>query len=231
MSESTVTLAQAVTVEAIITQARSTGLTSLFTQAEPATKRAVRKALTESIKEALRGKKFEEAGELSDLDEVFEAVKINKTAESPKIDFTQVLADKINSYKVAAIMLAEFGAVLPGVSEIDAERLATLTSGEASVEAVLAGISLAESVKISATVRSTERTDLAAHLAEVIADVEPGTFLKISEVAKVRTAAAPNGLPSQGALAARLFAEGGCTLDGVEPVEATSSTPKGLRVL
>lgn len=228
MTESTATVATA-TLTSIFESAVNGDLAP-FATADAATKRAVRAEVERSIKDALRTKEYEVAGDLQDTLDALLAAKITK-GESAPVDYTQALADKINSFQVATLMLATFGA--PDGSAVDMERLLTLIDEEpASLDATLAGIALAESVKITRTVRSESRVDLAAHVAEVISAHESGTFLKISEVAKVSTEAAPNGLPSQGALAARLFpTSGDCTLAGVEPVPATSTSPKGLRVL
>ena len=227
MTESTATAT--VSDLTVIFESAVNGDLAPFATADGPTKRAVKINVEKSIKDALRAKEYEVAGDLQDVLDAMIDFKITKA--STEVDVTALLADKINSFQVATLMLATFGA--PDGSEVDMERLLVLIDEEpASESAVLAGIALAESVKITRTARSESRVDLAAHVAEVISAHESGTFLKISEVAKVSTEAAPNGLPSQGALAARLFpTSGDCTLAGVEPVAATSTSPKGLRVL
>lgn len=219
MSQSTVTLA---TVTSIFESAVNGDL-SAYTSAEQGTKSKVRAQVEKSIKEALRAKEFETAGDLQDVLDSLVSAKISK--ESAKIDFAQVIADKIANLRLAADML-ESGAIVP--EGIEPESVVDLAT---KITAALADKEAATKIASAKITKSSDRVDIEAHVAEVIADVESGTFLKISEVAKVRTEAAPEGLPSQGALAARLFAKGGCTLDGVEPVEATATAPKGLRVL
>lgn len=74
------------------------------------------------------------------------------------------------------------------------------------------------------------RRDTAVHIEQVFADLEPGTFLKVSEIAKAKSAEYGDDEPSQGAISARLFpSSGNCTVPGVEPVEKTDDNPRGAR--
>lgn len=204
------------------------GTSESYANAEPKIKSAVRSAIEKMIKDALRTRDFADAATAQDALDLAVASKITKTAES--VDYTALLADKIHSFQVAASLLADLGS--PEGTEVDMDRLATLLADRPSSSATLAGITLAESVRLSRT-RSESRVDLQAHVTQALAilDRPSGTFLKISEIAKVHTEAAPEGLPSQGALAARLFPSSGtCTLTGVVPADATATAPKGLLV-
>lgn len=209
-------------VASIVADAQSGDVTS-YQSADQGTKAKVRSAIEKMIKDALRAKEFSAAGDLQDVLDAIVAAKITK--ESAPVDYAQVIADKIATLRLAADML-EQSMIVPEGIESDA-----VTDLESKIDAGLADRDQATKIASAKITKSTDRVDLAAHVAEVIAGYESGTFLKISEVAKQSTEAAPSGLPSQGALAARLFAAGGCTLDGVEPVEASATAPKGLRVL
>jgi hypothetical protein len=74
------------------------------------------------------------------------------------------------------------------------------------------------------------RKDIGKHIREAFADVEPGTFRTMAEIAKFKSTEYPDSPPSQGAISARLFPRTGtCTVEGVEPVDKTSDHPKGAR--
>jgi hypothetical protein len=63
-----------------------------------------------------------------------------------------------------------------------------------------------------------ERRDVGQHILSAFADVEPGTFLKVSEIRKHKSEEYGNDSPSAGAISARLFPKSGnCTVEGIEP--------------
>ena len=75
-------------------------------------------------------------------------------------------------------------------------------------------------------VRRASRRDLGA----AIADVVTGDFMTVAAIRRAITEATEGDyVPSDGAIAARLFAEGGCTVPGVVAVEATTEAPRGAR--
>lgn len=231
MSESTVTKSTVTVADlTVIFTALTEGDTAPYASAEQGTKSKVRAMIEKSIKEALREKAFEVAGDLQDTLDLATSTKITK--ESAKVDLAEVIAQRVLDLRLAADLIEE-GTTLPEGADDGSDDLfdrvqSILDSGEKSGSREVAA-------KIASTkiTKSGDRTDLQAHVTQalVILGAESGDWFKISAVANVRTAAAPEGLPSQGALSARLFADGGCTLVGVEPTEATSTAPKGLRVL
>lgn len=73
------------------------------------------------------------------------------------------------------------------------------------------------------------RRDIAKHIQSAFADVEPGGFLTIAEIANHKSEEYGDDSPSQGAISARIFPQSGkCTVPGVEQVTAEDS-PKKVR--
>ena len=89
--------------------------------------------------------------------------------------------------------------------------------------------------------KSSERVDIGAHIASVIEGAESGTFFSVRKIASTSTESAPNGCPSDGAVAMRLFPQKGeSTLIGTLPIKpalpgdsynGTTAPVKGLFVL
>lgn len=229
MSESTVTLPTvALPTVADIAADLLSGVSESYSSAEQGIKSKVRSTLDKIVKDSLRSRAFDEATAAQDALDL--ATSTSKIKAAKEIDYSALLADRVEALLGAAAAIMA-GHLPEGIDE-DMIDWDVVNEAARKVERDVwePTESMIKVAKAKIT-KSTDRVDIEAHVAEVIADVEPGTFLKISEVARVRTEAAPEGLPSQGALAARLFAKGGCTLDGVEPVEASATAPKGLRVL
>lgn len=78
---------------------------------------------------------------------------------------------------------------------------------------------------------SGPRADIAKHVAEVFANLDSGTELKVSEVAKVKTAEYPQGTASQGAISARARFDdpSKSTLQGIISVPKDDNGPNRLR--
>lgn len=76
------------------------------------------------------------------------------------------------------------------------------------------------------------RGDIAKHIQAAFAEQASGTFLKVSEIAKFKSAEYPEGNASQGAISVRLFPKtGSCTVEGVIPVDkgTDGATAKGAK--
>lgn len=74
------------------------------------------------------------------------------------------------------------------------------------------------------------RRDIGKHIAAAFADVEPGGFLSVAEIAKHKSEEYGDDTPSQGAVSARLFPSSGkCSVEGIEPVPAANGKPRGAR--
>lgn len=79
--------------------------------------------------------------------------------------------------------------------------------------------------------KSDVRVDIGAHIAKVIEGAATGTFFSVRHIARTSTDVAPNGCPSDGAVAMRLFPQkGDCTLIGTLPIKPVTTPVKGLIV-
>jgi hypothetical protein len=79
--------------------------------------------------------------------------------------------------------------------------------------------------------KSDVRVDIGAHIAKVIEGAEIGTFFSVRRIASTSTEIAPNGCPSDGAVAMRLFPQKGqCTLIGTLPIKPVTTPVRGLIV-
>lgn len=88
-----------------------------------------------------------------------------------------------------------------------------------------------EALSTQKVTKSTERVDIGAHIASVIEGAQPGTFFSVRTIASTSTESAPNGCPSDGAVAMRLFPQKGqCTLIGTLPIKPVTEPVKGLIV-
>lgn len=75
-----------------------------------------------------------------------------------------------------------------------------------------------------------ERHDIAKHVAEAFADKPVGEVLTVAQIVSFNSTEYGDDHPSPGAVSARLFPKSGtCTFEGIEPVEATATAPKGAR--
>lgn len=63
------------------------------------------------------------------------------------------------------------------------------------------------------------KRSIAKHIEEAFAGKAPGTWLSIADISKFESTEYGTDKPSQGALAARIYAPGGCTIDGIRPQE------------
>lgn len=152
------------------------------------------------------------------------SLSANLTAKSPTvaapIDWSQVAADRIATLRLAADLI-ESGVVDPiGFPE---GWVSSNESGDGiDLPEGVADRDLADKLASAKLTKSSDRSDIGAAIGSAFADVESGTFLTVAQIANKA------GLPSQGAVAARLFPKSGtCTVTGVVPTEATATSPKG----
>lgn len=153
-----------------------------------------------------------------------------KQAVAP--DYVTLAAERLVTLRHAIEALTSGQAVFPEGVEVDMTEVFTLADeqfnlGDAS------DLFRADAINELCTVKvrtSVTRRDLGAHVAAVAAMHPSGTFLTIAQVASTRTEVYGDERPSDGAISARLFAEGGCTIPGVVPVAKSDQHPKGLRV-
>jgi len=74
------------------------------------------------------------------------------------------------------------------------------------------------------------RRDIGKHIVNAFAEKAAGDFLTVAQIVAHKSDEYGNEAPSPGAVSARLFPRSGkCTLEGVEPVDATDGQPKGAR--
>jgi hypothetical protein len=142
------------------------------------------------------------------------------TSVRPKsiFDATAAHADKINSLR-AAVHRAIADA--HNASDVDRDRLADMIVGDYTDDHAARGTKIANGVSVRSGDRAPGR-DLSAVFADIVATVEPGTFMTVAEITKW------GELPSSGAVAARLFpASGVCTVPNVTPCPATATAPRG----
>lgn len=74
------------------------------------------------------------------------------------------------------------------------------------------------------------RRDIGKHILHAFEDKNSGDFLTVAQIVATAGPEYGAGEASPGAVSARLFPKSGkCTLEGVEPVDATDGQPKGAR--
>ena len=131
------------------------------------------------------------------------------------------LAEDVTKYQTWLDSEAEDKGDAPEVSAI-VKAAFKLAAGKASGSVRKSG---------GTSVSSGERRDVGKHIEQAFADVEPGTFLKISQIANFKSDEYGEDRPSQGAVSARLFPPSGgkCTVKGVQPVQKDESKnqPRG----
>lgn len=180
-----------------------------YQAADGATKRSMQAAAKVEMRRALGNDEFPLAKSIS------QAIDSWVPAKAPKVetDWQNLVALRVANLRHAAYLI-EVGETVPaGVPEgfefsIPEEYV---HDEEASVK--IANVKVGNS--------KAAASDLQAAFDEVFADREVGDFLTCQEITNLA------GLPSSGAVAARLFAESGCTLTGVTPVAATATTARG----
>jgi hypothetical protein len=75
-----------------------------------------------------------------------------------------------------------------------------------------------------------ERHDIGKHILSAFEGKAAGEFLTVAQIVSHKSTEYGDDTPSPGAVSARLFPRSGkCTLEGVEPIDATDSQPKGAR--
>ena len=150
------------------------------------------------------------------------AAKINKdaldsivgaraAAVRPEVDRTLILAQRIVNLQTAASRL-----IGTAGDEIDMERLNDLIMGLPSEDAQVDKLAVVKSGTKAPGASLQDAFDFIAQ------DIEVGTFMTVAQITKL------GNLVSGGAVAACLFPQSGnCTLVGWEPVDATSTAPRG----
>lgn len=74
------------------------------------------------------------------------------------------------------------------------------------------------------------RRDIGKHILAAFTDKNSGDFLTVAQIVSHKSEEYGTESPSPGAVSARLFPKSGkCTLEGIEPVDASDGTPKGAR--
>jgi hypothetical protein len=172
-------------------------------------KAAIRKAAKDAFESAVR------ASDMSAAQLALAASDSYKSASATKapveIDWQGLVADRIATLNEAIVRLASgnfdgapegFQSDSTTTGTVDESALASLTK-----------------------VRRSAKRDLGSLIEQVI----DGDFATVAQI-RARIVAATDGdyVPSDGAIAARLFpTSGACTLSGVAPVEATTDAPRG----
>lgn len=190
---------------------------SEYRAADVAGKAAFRTIVTKAMMQAIEDLDLDTAKATKSLLEEF----VTKTS-TPKaeVDWSQVAADRVATLRMAAALI-ESGMVDPSgfpedwaSSNEDGDRI-ELPNGTPDEE-------LARKLASAKVTKSSDRADVGAGIEAAFADVPSGTFLTVQQITNKA------GLPSAGAVAARLFPKSGvCTVPGVTPTEASATSPKG----
>jgi hypothetical protein len=196
-----------------------------YTAANVTDKAKVRATLKAGLSDAIGAMNLDAAKRYNDASNGVLGAKAAKAATP--VNQTDVIAKR--AYMLVRAGMTLLGGVTPNglnpensdMSEIkaafDAYMDGTLILDEKDEEGVL-------DIATAKVTKSAERVDIAAHVAEVIQDIPNGTFVSVRTIASTSTQAAPNGCPSDGAVAMRLFPQKGakCTLPDVEPASPES---------
>lgn len=194
--------------------------TTAYATADTGTKARIRAALDRDAKAALRAGDFPTAQALMGA---LDSCTTAKVADKPVIDFSQVLADRIATLRLAADMLEDGSARPDGIAS-------DVTIGD---KVGVADADTARKIAGAKITRSTERRSIQAAVDRAFAGVKSGTFLTVRQIAAAGSL--DDYTPSDGAVAARLFPTDDdgvpttCTLTGVVPVPATATTGRGAR--
>jgi hypothetical protein len=170
----------------------------------------MRTAAERAMREALASDEFATAKEINSALSTWAPAKAAKVF----IDWNGLVAVRVASLRELADRIESNEVTLAGVPEGFSYTVADGEADEASITR-LAGVRVGNS--------KAAASDLQAAFDEVFEGRESGDFLTCQEITNLA------GLPSSGAVAARLFATSGCTLTGVTPVPATATTPRGAR--
>lgn len=173
------------------------------------------------VKEALkaRDRKARSARDIEALVTVGDALDlIEKPAPktAPKPDSGLLLMRRIARLELAANMLRDRVAVPEGLDLV--ADLPAYVADESDWAA-------AASIALDRVTKRTKTHDVAAGVRSAFAGEPVGTVLKTSEIAKRWGVA-----NASGRINARLYAENGCTIPGVEPVDTSDGSPQGARV-
>lgn len=215
------------TIEALVAVPQPDGTMARYTSLDKSARARVRSAI-----EARSRSTLQKATDLDGLAEAKRLVALHESlkasgSSTPKVevDPAEIIATRIATLRLAADLL-ESGMVAPDGLEpvmFDPKERSEDYVGPVSY-ATAYDLATAKVTRTSPT-HKVEDAMVAAFTGQPV-----GTFLT---VAQVRSAWVAAGGPdkSDGRISARLFAESGCTLANVEPVPATATTPKGVRLV
>lgn len=182
-----------------------------YVAADAKGKAAIRKAATEALHKAVDALDMVAA---TAAKAALESYKAPTTKAPAEVDWQGLVADRIATLQAAVYQLSVGGFDgAPDGFEFDG-RTGTVDGS------ALAGLT---------KVRKSARRDLGAMIEEVV----DGDFVTVAGI-RARIVAATEGdyVPSDGAIAARLFPSSGtCTLRGIVPVEATGDQPRGAQAV
>lgn len=183
----------------------------------------VRKALNDALHSSVDNLDMEGATRAKAAIEGCKGSKAAKVATP--VNHTETVLNRANALITAGIALLRGEAVPTGINPEDvdfSDNQAVQDFLDNTDWSVIPGNADEKDITAIAThkvTKSTERVDIAAHIAKVIEGAESGTFFSVRRIASTSTEFAPNGCPSDGAVAMRLFPQKGeTTLKGVKPV-------------
>lgn len=153
------------------------------------------------------------------------------------VNHTEIVANRVTSLIGAAIALIRGNVVPTGINPADVDFTSIQDiPGFSDIVSIGDIMDFADNADITTiagqkVTKSAERVDIGAHIAKVIEGAEIGTFFSVRHIASMSTEIAPNGCPSDGAVAMRLFPQKGlCTLIGTLPIKPVTTPVKGLIV-
>jgi hypothetical protein len=201
-----------------------------YTAANVSTKANVRKALNAALHASVDKMDMEGATRAKAAIEGCTGAKAAKVATP--VNHAEVVAKRAFQLISAGKLLLSGEAVPNGLNPADVDKVAVNAAFDALgdnadnyLDKVISDIATQKVTK------SSERVDIGAHIASVIEGAEAGTFFSVRTIASTSTEAAPNGCPSDGAVAMRLFPQNGqCTLLGTLPIKPVTTPVKGLIV-
>lgn len=175
-------------------------------------KAAIRKAADDAVTAAIKAGGIDGLAAAQSAMAVRESYTTARATSTPvEIDWTALVADRIATLNAAVerLVSGNFDGAPDGFV-FDGSKSGTVD------ESALAGLT---------KVRRSARRDLGSMIESVVT----GDFQTVAQI-RAAIVAATDGdyVPSDGAVAARLFpANGQCTLTGVAPVDATNESPRG----
>jgi hypothetical protein len=216
-----------------------------YREADQKGKGRIRAELTKIAENATRS-----ALETMNADAVVEAKRLNALKDSLKgtsatkatkeVDYVGIVAERVASLQIALTAIkTDIAAFLPEGVEVDVEDVWDYANELLILPATEVSENVRKSVTSFTTFKfgTTDRRDIAAHIAEWAQSVPSGTFASCQTIANFRSNEYGTDNPSSGAIAARLFPTDkdgnprSCTLTGIVPVESTATSPKGARTL